>query len=330
MRINKHLFFVVIMYAFLIRFSAGKALSELMPEDVVEMHKKGMSSEQIVNQIVKHGIGFEVTLPVLEDLISNGISDGVIVVLMGQSPAKSTPVRSYIPAGPRQPGVTILTEPSGLDLYIDGKQQGVTPGLFNMLKKGRHLIKVEHPLFFTRQEEIEFDGLNDVYLKWKMEPREPIVRVHINVDKAKGDEAWSWIIRPRSQCPGCEVNLNLVPWQTLVKSGEAVFLLDDQAKRQFRGSGVACLELNLWQGEVRRDLPLRHLPLPTLRYYISNIEINGIELVDLAVNVRIKEIEQAAPEVSMIGDTGFLLIVGEQKSGDPEILNLGTSSGLIR
>lgn len=327
---NKHLVFIVMICSLTIHVSIGKTLSKLIPEDIIEMQKSGMSSEQIVNQIVKHGIDFEVTLPVLENLVSNGVSDGIIVVLMGQDSSRSAPVKNYIPAGHKQPGVTILTDPSGLELYIDGKQQGVTPGLFNMLKKGRHLIKVEHPLFFTRQEEIDFDGANDIYLKWKMEPREPVVRVHLNVDGVKVDEAWSWIIRTRSQCPGCDANLNLVPWQTRVKSGEAIFLLDDQTKRQFRGSGVACLELNLWQGEVRRDMPLRHLPPPTLRYYISDIQINGIELVDLTVNIRLKEIEQAAPDINLVSSTGFLIMAGDQKPDEREYSLSGSSTDLIR
>lgn len=308
MRIIAEMYLSVLLICVVGTFSTAFAEnSRLMPEDIITMHRNGLSSEQIVNQILKRDIGFEVNLTVLEKLINNGISSGVIEVLMGRNQPGEKTSRPYFAPGPRQPGITVVTDPPGLDLYIDGSSHGVTPGLSNKLTKGKHVMKVDHPLFFTRQEEIEFDGENDMYLRWKMEPREPIVRVDVNIDRARQDEAWSWIVRPRNQCPGCDVSLKLTPWRSVAISGEAVFLLDDESKRLFRGSGTACVELNLWRGEVRRDLPIRRLPAPTLRYYISDIRINGIELVDLTINVRIKEIDQALPDVWLVSETGFLI-----------------------
>jgi hypothetical protein len=307
MRIAKKYLSVILICFFGTVFVAAAENSQLMPDDIIKMHKSGLSSEQIVSQILKRDIGFDVNLPVLEKLVNNGISSGVIEVLMGRNQSVAKPSREFFPAGPRQPGITIVTDPPGLDLYIDGKSHGVTPGLSNKLSKGKHILKVEHPLFFARQEEINFDGENDIYLRWKMEPREPVVRVDVNIDRARQDEAWSWIVRPRNQCPGCDVTLQLTPWRSVAISGQAVFLLNDETKRLFRGSGTACVELNLWRGEIRRDLPIRHLPVPTLRYFISDIRINGIELVDVTVNIRIKEIDQALPDVSLVSDTGFLI-----------------------
>jgi hypothetical protein len=281
--------------------------SRLKQENIVDMHKNGRNSEYIIEQIVRRGIDFETTSAVLIEMVNEGVSGSVIEVLLGQDRTRYRESIRFSESGPAQPGLTIITDPPGLSLFINEKSQGVTPGFSNTLTKGKHIIKVEHPLFFTRQEEIDFDGQDNVVLRWRMEPREPVIRVGIGIERAPDDEPWSWILRPRNHCPGCNVTLELQSWKAFARAGEAIFVLTDEARRFFKGTGVTCLEMNLWRGEVRRDLPFRRLPPPTLRYFISDIRINGIELVDIDVNVNLKSIEHAIPDVTLDGDTGFLI-----------------------
>ncbi|MBN1880336.1 PEGA domain-containing protein [bacterium] len=286
---------------------------QLMSADIIKMHEDGIPSSEIVDSIRTRGLGFAVTLPILEDMIKHGIEQGVLEVLLGHDLSRQ--VKTLDPSRaqtiPKQPGITISSDPSGLSLFVDGQSFGVTPSLSNKIKPGKHIIKIEHPLFFTRQEEIDFDGINDIYLRWELEPREPIVRVGVNLDRGSDTRPWSWIIRPRSQCPGCKVDLQLQPWQPIARGGEAIFLLDENSKRYFHGSGVTCLEINIWQDEVRRDLPIRQLPPPDLQYFISDIRIDRIEMIDIAINIRIKELDPLHPEIVLQGDSGYLIELNE-------------------
>ncbi len=309
----------MIMMVFLLSLSdwTQAQSSKLMPGDIIRLHQDGVSSDGIIERIKSAGIGFEVTLPIMEEMMQKGISQGVLEVMLGHDMSRRSPNPIPVQSGPTQAGITISTDPPGLTLTIDGQNQGVTPSLSNKIKKGKHTIKVEHPLFFTRQEEIEFDGANDVYLRWKLEPREPIIRVSVNLDRGKNEAPWSWIIRPRNRCPGCDVNMELQPWQPIAHSGEAIFLLNEVSKRSFRGDGVTCLELNIWQDEVRRDLPIRNLPPPDLRYYITDIRIGRIEMIDVTINIRVKDLDKANPEVTMQGISGYLMTIDEFSSETP-------------
>ncbi|HPQ41172.1 MAG TPA: PEGA domain-containing protein [bacterium] len=282
--------------------------TELMPDEIITMHRNGRSDTQIITEIQSRGINFEVNLPVLERMIQAGVSQAVLEVLLGYDPSRRIQQKTTMRfSGPTAPGVAVITQPPGLNLFIDGKEVGVTPSLSNKLKPGKHVIRVDHPLYFSRQEEINFDGENDIVLNWLLEPREPVIRVSVSIERGDSSEPWSWIIRPRSQCPGCDVSLELKPWKPMASAGEAVFLLDDASKRLFRGNGTACLELNIWRGEVRRDLPLRRLPPPTVRYFITDVRIDGIQTVDLAVDVEIKQLNVMDPEVNLKGMTGYLI-----------------------
>ncbi|MBN1296645.1 PEGA domain-containing protein [bacterium] len=307
----------------------------LMPDDIVAMHRQGFDERRIVSEIQAKGIDFEVNLPVMERFIREGISQGVLEVLFGYDPHRRMDRRETISlSGPAQSGVAVLTQPPGLNVSIDGQDHGVTPSLSNKLKHGKHVIRVEHPLFFTRQEEIDFDGSKDIILNWKMEPREPLIRVAVNIEKDNVNEPWSWIIRPRNFCPGCDVTVKLEPWKSMANAGEAVFLLSEETKRLFRGTGTGCLELNIWQGEVRRDMPLRRLPTPTARYYLSDIRIEGIEIVDISIDVTVRELNPSDPEVAFKGDSGYLIQAesgtGEEKKQKTYEEIIETLDGVIQ
>ncbi|MCD4655415.1 PEGA domain-containing protein, partial [bacterium] len=287
--------------------SVGKAAG-LMPDDIITMHENGKSVNQIVTEIQNQGIDFDVNLQVLEQLIQKGVSQEVLEVLLGDnSPVAKNPKKPIVFSGSTQPGIAVITDPPGLSLEIDGHDHGITPSLSNKIVPGKHTIKVAHPLFFTRQEKIQFDGENFIVLNWKMEPREPIVRIAVNIKRGNSKEPWSWIIRPRGYCPGCEVNLKFQAWKATSRAGEAVFLLTEEAKRLFRGTGIGCLEMNIWKGEVRRDLPLRALPPPMIRYFITDIQVNGINTIDIRLDIEVRELNATNPDVKMIGDSGFLI-----------------------
>lgn len=303
----KYIVFLVF-FSFLVSHTAVlSGSSKLTSDQIINMHNNNRDSKYIIDQIIERGISFQTSSAVLIEMINEGVPDSVIEVLLSQDRTRSRQSARFTHAGPTQAGITIITEPPGLSLFINQQSQGVTPAFSNTLEKGNHLVKVEHPLFFTRQEEIRFDGENSVVLRWKMEPREPVIRVNVRIERSPQNEPWSWIIRPRNHCPGSDVTLQLKSWETYTRTGDAIFLLEDEAKRFFRGSGVACLELNLWRGEVRRDLPLRRLPTPSFRYFIPDIRINGIELIDLDIVIDLKNIEQAIPDVKLEGKTGFVM-----------------------
>lgn len=280
----------------------------LSSDEIIKLHEEGRSSAQIIQAIQERGLGFEVTLPVLETMISKGVSQGVLEVLLGNDPGRShsKPVGISMNKPPRA-GVTVFTDPPGLNLTIDGKPQGVTPYLSNKLSRGTHLFKVSHPLFFARQEEVSFDGEKPLELNWQMEPREPIIRLNVKIDRGTSNQPWSWIVRPRSQCPGCQVDAEFKAWKSVTRTGEAIFLLTDDAKRRFRGDATGCLELNIWEGEVRRDLPIRRLPPPIAKYYITDIQIDGIRTVDISIDIRVKELSKENLEISLAGDSGYLI-----------------------
>lgn len=333
MRIKMFLMLVCLCNIALFSSRISAQSGTLTQTEIIKMNRDGVSEDVIVRKIQQDGLAFAVTVPVMEEMIKEGISQGVLEVLLGYDSTRMIRTSNPTLSGPRQPGITVTTNPPGLTVFIDGQNYGVSPSFTNKIKNGKHIIRVEHPLFFSRQEEIEFDGSNDLFLKWVLEPREPIVRVSVNLEQAAEKQPWSWIIRPRSHCPACDVDLQLQPWNPIAHGGEATFLLDEASKKIFHGSGVTCLELNLWHDEVRRDLPLRQLPPPNFRFYITDVRISGIGMIDLTINVRINEFDPLNPEVTLKGDTGYLIAIDKTKSVTPQNTNdrspLETLDGLI-
>jgi len=285
----------------------------LMPDDIVKMQESGKSVDHIIEAIKTNGVAFEVDKKILEQMIQNGVEQKVLAVLINSTPIPATPgassslKHSISFSASTQPGIAIITDPPGLLLQIDGIDHGETPSFSNKIEAGKHIIKVSHPLFFLRQEEIQFDGKESVVINWQMEPREPLIRVNVNIKRGNSKEPWSWIIRPRGHCPGCEVNVKFQAWKSTTNGGEAVFLLADESKRLFRGNGIGCLEFNMWKGEIRRDLPLRKLPPPLVQYFLTDIRIDGIKTIDIRLDIEVRELNPMNPEVKMVGDTGYLI-----------------------
>lgn len=294
----------------------------MTPDDIIEICSEGKSNSDIISEIQNRGIGFEVNLSVMQKLIDNGVSPGILEVVLSVSNRKTPKYGvSYAPSQLTNPGLTIVTNPPGMTIYIDDEKVGITPYMSNKLALGKHTIRAMHPLFFPKIKEIELQGSQSAYEVWDMEPREPIIRVRVQVTSPDEDYPWSWIVRSREQCPD-EVTLSLAPWKDAFgKQEEAVFILSDDNKRIFKGSGSTCLELFLWRGEVRRDLPIRELPPCTARYFISNIRIKGMEIVDILVKVEVDKIDPTQPKVTLETTSGYLIETQDKTAPtDPQTL----------
>ncbi len=287
------------------------AQDPLMPDDVINLCGAGKPDREVITILQSRGINFEVNLPVIQRFVENGISPGIIQVIMGLSnPEKpSTTFRSY--SGKAQPTLALYSEPDGLRIFVDGVGMGVTPFLSNKLKPGKHMIRVEHPLFFTRDEMVTLSGEESVVLNWHMEPREPVIRIQVNLDAKSGADAWTWIIRPRNRCPD-DVSVNLKPWRFGAGENEALFVLDDDSKKLYKSFGTCCLEVFLWRGEMRKDIPVRDLPPCTARYLISNIQIMGIQAIPMTLKIIVQKMDPNNPDLVLESDTGYLVDTGDR------------------
>ncbi len=289
------------------------AESPLSPDDIISLCNQGTAESKMVSIIHTRGIGFEMDLPVMQKLLNGNVSSGIIQVLMGLSnSSEKQPVsKQFLPEA--VPGISLSTDPPGFSVVVDGIEMGVTPFYSNKLTRGKHLLTVEHPLFFSRQEEVDLSGKKGVALNWKMEAREPLILVNVQVSSKEKDYPWSWIIRPRDNCPGT-TTVKLVPWQTISNNSEAIFIFSDESKRVYRGSGKACLEVLLWRGEIRKDLPIHDLPPSNARYFISDITFTGMESIDMDLLIQVDELDPLHPKVTLESDNGTLTSTRESVS----------------
>ncbi len=298
---------------------AQKQGNALSPEDIVALCRSGTSESSIISTLQDRGVNFEMNVPVMQKLVDGGVSPGIIEVILSLSGTKGKAV-SVIPQNTIA-GLTLVTDPPGMKITIDGAEKGVTPFFSNKLKHEKHIVRVAHPLFFMHEEEIDLTDGKPVYLDWEMKPREPIIRVKCDVKSEKDTKPWSWIIRPRKNCPGGS-SLELIPWKEPgADSMQAVFILSDDFKRIYSGHGSACLEVFLWRGKIRDDLPLERLPPSTVRLFISNIVVNGIENIDLTLKIDVPQYDPNQPRISLEGDTGNLVLTKDKAQPEsPETL----------
>lgn len=290
------------------------AADPLMPEDIIALCGVGQSDIEVISVLQSRGINFDVNLSVIQKFVESGVSPGIIQVVMGLSnPEKKASTRRTF-TGKTQASLALYSDPDALNVFIDGVGMGVTPLLSNKLKPGKHMIRVEHPLFFTREEMIDFTGEESIVLDWAMEPREPVIRINVKLEAKNDDYAWTWIIRPRSRCPD-DVTLNLKPWRFGAAENEALFVLDDDSKKLYKSFGKCCLEVFLWRGEMRKDIPIRDLPPCTARYLISNIEFMGIQSVQMTLKIKVDKMDPTNPELILDSDTGILVDTGDRVPG---------------
>ena len=318
MRITSYLFLLLTLI-----FSGngfGADTDPMMTKDIISLCATGKPEGEIIAILQTRGIGFEVNLPVMQKLVDGGVSPGVIeTVLSLSSKNKSSANTVFQPSSPVNPGLTLVTDPPGMQIFIDDIALGVTPYMSNKIKKGEHRVRAVNPLFFTREETINLKS-DSIYLNWSMEPREPILRAKVHVYSEEDELSWSWIIRPRENCPD-PVSLDFTALDTADNlKEEAVFVLSDDVKRTFQGQGSTCLELFLWRGQIRNDLPIHRLPPFTARYFISGIQINGIQNLEFNISVEVKGLDPLNPIVKMDSSTGYLIKAEEknkQEQADP-------------
>jgi len=280
------------------------ASDRLTPEEIIDFCVSGMAESEIISQIQIRGIGFEVNLPVMQRFIEKGVSPGIIEVILGNSPSTSYDEKLvFTSLSEASSSLFVVTDPPGIKIFIDGLERGVTPFLSNKIDEGKHMVRAEYPLFFTREQEVEIHSGKDIDLVWTMTPREPLIRIRVQVSGTDEKVPWTWIIRPRENCPD-PVSLKLRPWVLGAKKSEAIFVLSNESKRLYRGSGQACLEVFFWRGKIRKDLDLKKLPPCTARYFISDIQIQGIRSFDMTLNVHVIELDPDHPEITLDSSTG--------------------------
>jgi hypothetical protein len=293
----------------------------LTPDSIIELCASGKKEDQIISEIKQKGINFDVNVPVLQKLVDGGVSPSIIeVVLSCSSSAKSESPKLFFSSQEAKPGLTLVTRPPGMTVFIDNTESGVTPFMSNKIKPGRHLIRVEHPLFFAKESGFEM-AVDPVYLEWDMEAREPIVRLSFNVFSDEDQLPWSWVVRPRENCPD-DVSLGLSPWtKDLVQNTQSIFILSESSKRTFSGHGSACLEVYLWHGRMRSDLPLHQLPPCTTRFYVSNISIDGLCTIDLNLKIQVPTYDPSQPVITLDGENGRLVFTQDKvEPANPETI----------
>jgi hypothetical protein len=309
--------------------SLAEAQKSLTPDDIISLCSSGKGEQEIKNEISNRGISFQINLAIVKKFTDSGVSPEIIKAVMGISANDSSEgSHPIVFSSPSTPSLTILSDPPGMALYMDGDPKGVTPFLSNKIDKGKHIVRLEHPLFFNQEKPYEFDGEKSAVLRIKMEPREPIIRFNMIVESEELEYPWSWIIRSKPNFENREW-LDLIPSTQNFKKDEAVFILSDKAKQTFRATGSACLEVYLWRGQVRSDLSLSDLPPCTVRYIISDIGVHGISLIDLLLRVKVSKIDPFHPEVRLESEAGKLLSTGDQISPlDSETLKARTLENL--
>lgn len=303
--------------------SIGRAEETLTIDAVIDLCASGKPESEIITEIRNQTLGFEMNVPVMQKLINGGVSPAIIQVLLSRAAAKTTSENNRIvfSGQPARAGLTLITDPPGMTVFIDGIRRGVTPFLSNKMEPGKHVLRVDHPFFITQEKEFEMKPDQSIFWEWTMESREPFVRVRLHVFSQDDPYPWSWVIRSRETCPE-PVSLSLVPWPGMDPDGsEAAFILSDTSKRTFTGSGSACLEVFLWRGKIRRDLPIRELPPCTSRFFISGIEFNGMNSVYIDVKLEIPQYNPTQPQITLESETGRIVETGD-KSPPPDLQTL--------
>gem|GEM_PF-5174163 len=286
---------------------AAESEKPLSVEELISLASSGKTEEFIINELQKRGVDFEANVAVVQRLVDAGMSPGALQVMLSVSGRnKQSPGAVFIPSGPSVPGLTVSTKPSGMDVFLNGLNQGLTPFFSNKLDPGKYIVRVQHPLFITQEKTVDFKGDTSVFINWEMEPIEPIVRFDIALEAEEEDFPWSWVIRPKQNCPD-PVDLMFEPAPQYSSSGNAVFTLNPDSKATYQGSGSSCFELFLWRGKIRTDLSVKDLPPPIARYLISAIQIRGIHYIDLNIKIVVNRIDPLHPDVTMDSTTGYLL-----------------------
>ena len=291
----------------LIATDAADSEKPLSVDELVTLASSGKTDDFIISQLQKRGVDFEANVAVVQRLVDAGMSPGALQVMLSVSGRNKQPGGTVIiPSGPSVPGLTVSTEPSGMDVYLNGQIQGLTPYFSNKLEPAKYIVRVQHPLFITQEKTIEFKGDTSVFVNWEMEPVEPIVRFDIELESDGEDYPWSWVIRPKQNCPD-PVDLLFEPAPQHSSSGNAIFTLNPDSKATYQGTGSTCFELFLWRGKIRTDLSVKDLPPPVARYLISAVQIRGIRYIDLTIKITVNRIDPLHPDVTMDSTTGYLL-----------------------
>jgi hypothetical protein len=302
--------------------TVAKESDPMSPDDVLNLCSSGKPEVEVIKEIRSRGVDFEMNVSVMQKLLQGGISPGIIQVILSVSPgpgekSEAKPVVSY---GPAVPGLHITSKPSGIQVIIDGRQAGITPFLSNKVTKGKHLIRLDHPLFISQEKQVDLTMENTIALDFVLQPREPLLKLNVSTENEETEYPWAWIARARKNCPS-NPSLDLVPLTGTSENNSVIFVLSDESKQTFQSGGTACIEISFWRGRIRSDLPIQDLPPCTTQCLISEIEINGIQSIDLNVNLRVNKLDPLHPDIKLDSSTGSLIRTGnEAPPVDPELV----------
>lgn len=307
MRIMKSSIYLIVILSILRAGSISAVEPPLSVDDLVGLASSGKSENEIVQELQNRGVAFEANVAVVQRLVDAGLSPGTLQVMLSVS-GRNNPseARVIAPLTQSVPGLFISTTPSGMDVFLNGEIQGVTPFLNNKLEIGSYIVRVQHPLFITKEKTVELSGKSPVVINWSMEPTEPIVRFNFELISNEEDYPWSWVVKSRQNCPD-PVDLTFESAPEYSQPGTAVFTLSNESKATFQGKGQTCFELFLWRGKIRTDLSVKDLPSPVARYLISSVSIKGINYIDLNIVIEVNSLDPLHPVVTLNAPTGYLL-----------------------